>query len=61
MGTIWRIDPKTQKREHITVKTGDVWKDDRRWRVLLPNGIHTDTKARCEMWRRQMVKDGLIS
>ena len=62
MGTIWRIDPKTQEREQITVKLGDIWKDGRRWKVRFPNGVHTeDTKARCEMWRRQMLKDGLIN
>ena len=62
MGTIWRIDPKTQEREQITVKLGDIWKDGRRWKVRFPIGVHTeDTKARCEMWRRQMLKDGLIN
>ena len=46
MVTIWRIDPKTQEREQITVKLGDIWKDGRRWKVRFPNGIHTeDTKA----------------
>ena len=61
MGTIWRIDPKSQEREQITVKPGDIWQDDRRWKLRMLNGIHTASKARCEMLRRLMIKDGLIS
>jgi cyanate permease len=61
MGTIWIINPRTKDREQITVQTGDIWQDDRRWKIMLLRGIHTDTRARCNMWRRQMVKDNLIS
>ena len=57
----WRIHPKTQEREEISTKPGDIWQDDRRWKIRFLGGVHTASKKRCEMLRRQMVKDGLIS
>lgn len=57
----WRIHPKTKAREQITTAVGDIWQDDRAWKIRFPKGIHTETtKRRCTMWRRQMVRDGLI-
>ena len=47
--------------EQIETSLGDIWKDGRRWKISFPRGIHTDSKARCKMWQRQMVKDGLIA
>ena len=61
MATIWRINPKTQEREQITVTTGDIWQDDRRWKISFPNGVYTASKVRCEMLRRHMIKNGRIS
>ena len=61
MGTIWIINPRTKDREQITVQTGDIWQDDSLWKIMLFRGILTDTRFRCNMLRRLMVKDNLIS
>jgi len=51
MGTVWRIDPKAQEREQITVRTGDIWKDGRVWKIQMPHGIHTTrTKRVAHLW-----------
>jgi hypothetical protein len=59
---IWKINKEGEREQMPAPIVGQIWKDDREWRIKFPKGILTfKTKRRCELWREQMIKDGLIA